>query len=49
MSADSAMPGHRPVSNADAIADADWFEKHPDRRFRARADRGSVWLIRCRR
>jgi hypothetical protein len=36
------------VTEQDAGADRDWFRDQPQRRFRARAGDGGVWIIRRR-
>ena len=43
----AAAAGHD--GTAEALADADWFSEHPDRRYRTRpAADGGIWLVRRR-
>jgi hypothetical protein len=37
-----------PVMAAEALGDGAWFDRHPNRRFRARPARHGTWLVRRR-
>jgi hypothetical protein len=41
-----SLTGLIPDSDTAALEDLGWFAEHPDRRFRARAGDGGLWLIR---
>ena len=48
ISGPSTEPKEPAITETAAIADAEWFAAHPNRKFRARAGNNGIWLIRRR-
>jgi len=44
----STEPKEPAITETAAIADAEWFAAHPNRKLRARAGNDGIWLIRRR-